>query len=90
MQIIMWLIFGGLVGWIASLIMGTDKEQGALANILVGIVGAFIGGMLARSFGGAGVTGFNLGSILVAVLGSVILIFLMRLIMGGRDHTVHQ
>ncbi|HTE22854.1 MAG TPA: GlsB/YeaQ/YmgE family stress response membrane protein [Candidatus Limnocylindria bacterium] len=87
MNILMWILFGALVGWIASLIMSTDEEQGALANIAVGIIGAFLGGVLARVFGGSGVTGFNLGSLLVAILGSVILLFFLRMI-NGRGHTV--
>jgi uncharacterized membrane protein YeaQ/YmgE (transglycosylase-associated protein family) len=67
--------------------MKTDEEQGALANIVVGIIGALLGGALARIFGGAGVTGFNLGSLLVAILGAVILLFFLRMI-SGRGHTI--
>lgn len=74
MSIIAWIIFGALAGWIASLIMNTDQEQGAVANILVGVVGAIVGGMIARAVGGSGVTGFNLGSLLVAILGAVVLL----------------
>lgn len=88
MNILMWILFGALVGWIASLIMKTDAEQGAVGNIIVGIIGAFLGGAVARIFGGAGVTGFNLGSLLVAILGSMILIFFLRMFSGGRDHTI--
>ncbi len=87
MNIILWVLFGALVGWIASLIMGTNSEQGPMANIIVGIVGAFIGGVLGRLLGGSGVSGFNLGSLLLAVLGSVILIFFIRLFNGGRGTT---
>lgn len=79
MGIIAWIIFGALAGWIGSLIMGTDEQQGAIANIVVGIVGALIGGFVARSFGGSGVTGFNLGSLLIAVLGSIILLGLYKM-----------
>jgi uncharacterized membrane protein YeaQ/YmgE (transglycosylase-associated protein family) len=78
MGIILWIIFGGLVGWIASLIMKTDAQQGALTNIIVGIVGALIGGFIMNFIGDSGVTGFNLYSFLVALLGSVILIALVR------------
>jgi uncharacterized membrane protein YeaQ/YmgE (transglycosylase-associated protein family) len=45
MGILFWIIFGGLVGWVASLVMGTDSQQGILLNIVVGIIGAFIGGV---------------------------------------------
>lgn len=80
MGIILWIIFGALVGWIASLIMKTDPEQGAVINIAVGIVGAVIGGWLMSSFGESGVTGFNFYSFLVALLGAVVLIFLVKIL----------
>ena len=51
MGIILWIIFGALVGWLASLVMGTDAKQGALGNILLGILGAFLGGLLMNMFG---------------------------------------
>jgi uncharacterized membrane protein YeaQ/YmgE (transglycosylase-associated protein family) len=89
MNIITWILFGALVGWIASLIMKTDAEQGAIANIVVGIIGAFLGGIVARMFGGGGVTGFNLGSLLVAILGAIILLFFLKLFTGrGHNTTV--
>ncbi len=59
--------------------MGTDAQQGALGNIIVGILGAFIGGLVMNSFGQPGVTGFNLGSTLVAVLGAVILLWVYKM-----------
>lgn len=79
MGILLWIIFGALVGWVASLIMRTDEEQGAIMNIVVGIVGAFIGGGLSTMLGGPEVTGFNLTSILVATLGAIILLFFVQL-----------
>ncbi len=79
MEILIWIVFGALVGWVASLIMGTDANQGALANIIVGIIGAIIGGFVARQFGGSGVTGFNMSSFLVALLGAVTLIGVLKL-----------
>lgn len=84
MNIILWVIFGAVAGWIASLIMRTDEAQGGLDNIIIGIIGAFIGGALARWLGGPGVTGFNFGSLVVAVIGAVLLVFLIRLFTGGR------
>ena len=78
MGILLWILFGALVGWVASLIMRTDAQQGTLANILVGIVGAVIGGWIMSMIGDTGVTGFNLYSFLVALLGSVILIGIVR------------
>ncbi|MEK7623642.1 MAG: GlsB/YeaQ/YmgE family stress response membrane protein [Patescibacteria group bacterium] len=78
MGIILWVIFGALVGWIASMIMQTDEEQGSLLNIVVGIVGALLGGWVMNVFGQAGVTGFNIYSLIVAIIGSVILLAIVR------------
>ena len=78
MSIITWIILGALAGWLASLIMKTNKEQGCLMDIVVGIVGAFIGGFVMSFFGGGGVSGFNIPSILVAVIGAVILLAIVR------------
>ena len=78
MDIVVWIIFGALVGWVASLIMKTDAQQGILLNIIVGIVGAVIGGWLMSVFGAGGVGGFNLYSFLVALLGACVLISIVR------------
>ncbi len=80
MDIIVWIIFGALVGWVASLIMKTDAQQGMLLNIIVGVVGAVIGGWLMGVFGESGVGGFNLYSFLVALLGACVLIAIVRAI----------
>lgn len=80
MSIIAFLVLGGIAGWIASLVMGTDASQGIVANVVVGVVGALIGGLLFNAFGSAGVTGLNLYSILVATLGAVISLWVMRLV----------
>ncbi len=79
MELIAFLVLGGIAGWIASLIMGTDASQGIFLNIVVGVVGAFIGGMLFNAFGSSGVSGFNIYSLVVAVLGAVVLLFIVRL-----------
>lgn len=84
MNILAWIIFGAIAGWIASLIMGTNDEQGGVGNIIVGIIGAFIGGALFHQFGSSGVTGFNLGSLVVAIIGAVILLFIVRLFSHRR------
>jgi uncharacterized membrane protein YeaQ/YmgE (transglycosylase-associated protein family) len=86
MGIIGWLIFGGLAGWIASKIMGTDAQQGILHNIIVGIVGAFLGGFLYSTLtGGPATFGlFNLGSWLTAIIGASLLLFLVGLFTGRR------
>ena len=81
MNFILWIIFGAIAGWIASIIMGRNAQMGALANIVVGIVGALIGGFLMSNvFGAPGVTGFNLMSLIVAILGAIILLFLVGLV----------
>lgn len=79
MGIIGWIILGGLAGWIASMIQKTDGQMGILANIVVGVVGAFIGGFVFSLFGGEGVTGFNIYSFLVALVGAVILLWLVKM-----------
>ena len=78
MTILAWVILGGIAGWISSLIMKTDASQGILANIIVGIVGAFIGGFLFNFFGVTGVTGFNLYSLTVAVIGAIVCLFIYK------------
>lgn len=81
MSIIAWIIFGGLAGWIASMITGDNPRQGVIGNILVGILGAILGGWLASYFG-SGISGFNVGSLLVAILGSVILLLMVKAFRG--------
>ncbi len=83
MGIILWIIFGALVGWIASLIMKTDSQQGTLLNIIIGIVGAIVGGWLMSFFGQSGVTGFNVYSFLVALFGAVVLITGVKFLRHG-------
>lgn len=89
MEIILWIIFGGVVGWVASMIMGTDRQQGALANIFVGIVGALIGGFIAQALVGQGVTGFNFLSFVIALAGAVLLIGIVRLFTGQNRNNQH-
>jgi uncharacterized membrane protein YeaQ/YmgE (transglycosylase-associated protein family) len=78
MGVLLWIIFGALVGWIASIIMKTDAEQGALLNIVVGIIGAVLGGWIMNFFGQSGTTGFNLYSFIVALLGAIVLIAIVK------------
>ena len=78
-NLIVWIVIGALAGWIASKIMKTDAQQGGLANVIVGVVGALIGGFVVRLFGGEGaITGINPMSFLIALLGSVILLFIIK------------
>lgn len=85
MGIIAWLVVGALAGWIASKIMGRDAQMGAVANIIVGIIGAFIGGWVTNLLGiSTGVDGINISSILIAILGAVILLFIVGLVQKRR------
>jgi uncharacterized membrane protein YeaQ/YmgE (transglycosylase-associated protein family) len=83
--IIMWVIVGALAGWIGSKVMGTDSQQGGLANVIIGVIGAVIGGFVTRAFFGDSPSnnGF-IASLLVAVLGAVILIGLYKALTGRR------
>jgi uncharacterized membrane protein YeaQ/YmgE (transglycosylase-associated protein family) len=78
-NIVLWIVFGALAGWLASIVMKTDASMGAGANIVVGIVGALIGGFIMNALGGQGVTGFNIYSLLVAIGGAIVLLFLVRM-----------
>lgn len=85
MDIIVWIIVGALAGWIASMIMKTDASMGALANIIVGIIGAFIGGWVVSLFGyPVNGVGLNIPSVLTAILGAVILLAIIKAVRGTR------
>ena len=81
MNIIVWLVIGGLIGWVASMVMGTDGRQGIILNVVVGVVGAALGGWL---FGGAFATStinqgnLSLSSVMVSLVGAIILIAVMN------------
>ena len=78
MNILAWIILGGLAGWIGSIIVKTNASQGIFLNIIVGVIGAFLGGFIFSLFGGAGITGFNFYSLFAVVLGSVVLLALVK------------
>lgn len=82
MGILLWILFGAFVGWVGSLIMGTDGQQGIILNIVVGIVGAIAGGYIMNFFGESGVTGFNLYSFMVSLIGAVALLAVVKLVRG--------
>jgi uncharacterized membrane protein YeaQ/YmgE (transglycosylase-associated protein family) len=84
MGLVSWIILGGLAGWIASMIMKRNESMGIFANIFVGIIGAFIGGLVMNLIGGQGITGFNIGSFLIALVGSVILLAIVNLVKRGK------
>ena len=79
---IVWLILGGVIGWLASLVMKTDAQQGIILNVVVGIVGAFLGGLLISPLLGRGDINdgdFSIGGLLVSFLGAVILLAIVNL-----------
>jgi len=82
MNLVIWLLVGALVGWLASIVMRTDGEQGALLNIVVGVVGALVGGFL---FGGPTIndSALNLTAIVISFVGAVILLALVNLVRRG-------
>lgn len=80
MGILLWIIFGALAGWIASIIMKTDHGQGTVSDIIMGIIGAIVGGFIMNQLGQSGVNGFNLYSLAVAVIGAIVVIYIGRMI----------
>ena len=80
MGIIGWIVIGALAGWIASTFTGNNERMGAGANILVGIIGGFLGGLVMNLIGGVGITGFNIWSLFVSIIGAIILLLIINLI----------
>ncbi len=85
-NILIWIIIGGLAGWLASVLI-RGSGMGILMDVVVGIVGAFIGGLVIELVGGTGFTGFNLWSFIVAFIGAVILLLIVRLVTGRRSRS---
>ena len=86
MNLIIWLIIGGVVGWLASLIMRTDGQQGIVLNVVVGVVGAFLAGWFISPMVGVGTinqNNFSLASILVSLVGAVLLLAIVNLVRRG-------
>ena len=86
MGILIWLIVGGLVGWLASIIMRTDAQQGVLLNVIVGIVGALLAGFIISPLVGVGTIneGISVATFLVSLVGAVILLAIVNLFRRGR------
>jgi uncharacterized membrane protein YeaQ/YmgE (transglycosylase-associated protein family) len=86
MNFIIWLVVGGLIGWVASMIMKTDAQQGIFLNVVVGIVGAMLGGWLISPLLGAGTVNqadFSLGGLIVSLIGAIILLAVVNLFRRG-------
>ncbi|HZE91953.1 MAG TPA: GlsB/YeaQ/YmgE family stress response membrane protein [Rhizobacter sp.] len=86
MNLIIWLVIGGLIGWVASMIMRTDAQQGVLLNVVVGIVGAMLGGWLLAPMFGAGTINqndFSAGGLALSLLGAIILLAIVNLFRRG-------
>lgn len=87
MNFIAWIVIGGLLGWIASKMMNTDAQQGIILNVVVGIVGAFLGGWLISPLVGLPTinqNAFSLGAMAVSLVGAVILLAIVNLVSRGR------
>lgn len=80
MGLLSWIILGGLAGWVASIVAGTNARMGVLANVGVGIAGAVVGGMIFNAFGGVGISGFSLHSFGVAFIGAVVILAVARIV----------
>ncbi len=80
MGILVWIVFGAIAGWIGSIIMNTDGQQGIILNIVVGIAGAVLGGYIFSFFGEGGISGFNIYSFMVAIVGAVVLLSIVKLV----------
>ena len=80
MGVILWIIFGALAGWVASIIMKTNSGQGTISDIIMGIIGAVVGGFIMNLLGLSGVNGFNLYSFAVAVIGAIVVIYIGRMV----------
>lgn len=86
MNFIIWIVVGGILGWLASMVMKTDAQQGMILNVVVGIVGALLGGWLLAPLFGTGTINqndFSIGSLLVSFLGAVVLLAVVNLLRRG-------
>jgi uncharacterized membrane protein YeaQ/YmgE (transglycosylase-associated protein family) len=87
MGFLTWIILGAIAGALAKLIMPGDDPGGIIVTILLGIAGALVGGFIASALGFGAVGGLSIGSIIIAILGAVLLLFIYRLVMGKRART---
>ena len=82
-MLLVWIVVGAIGGWLASLVMGTNRSQSLLEDIIIGIVGGVLGGFVLNALGvGGAVTGFNVASVVVAFIGAVLLLLILRAVRG--------
>src|SRR5262245_29136572 len=87
MNFILWIVIGGIIGWVASMIMGTNDSQGKVLNVIVGVIGAALGGLLLAPLLGTGTINqgdFSVGSLVTSLLGAVILLAIVGFFRKGR------
>ncbi|MCL4397527.1 GlsB/YeaQ/YmgE family stress response membrane protein [Patescibacteria group bacterium] len=80
LNLLLWIVFGAVVGLIATSVMGTNRKGSLITDVIVGILGALVGGLIASIFGVSGVTGFNIYSLVIAIIGAIILIWGERML----------
>ena len=85
MSILGWILVGLIAGWLAKMVVPGREPGGFFATMAIGIVGAILGGWIWNAFGAAGATGFNIGSIFVAFIGSVVLLMVYHAFTGNRS-----
>lgn len=91
MNFVIWIVVGGILGWVASRLMGTDGQQGTLLNIVVGIAGAFLAGLVISPLLGVGTINegnFSIGSLVVSLLGAVVLLAIVNMFRRGTARRV--
>jgi uncharacterized membrane protein YeaQ/YmgE (transglycosylase-associated protein family) len=84
MSLLSWIIVGIVAGWLAKMVIPGEGPRGVLGDLVIGVVGAIAGGWIFNYFGHPGATGVNIGSIVVAFIGAVVVLWLMRQIVGTR------
>lgn len=84
MGLLSWIVVGAIAGWLASIVMGTNSQQGCLMDIVVGVVGALVGGFVLSLLGTGSVSGFNIATIITATIGAIIVLFIWKRV-GARS-----
>jgi uncharacterized membrane protein YeaQ/YmgE (transglycosylase-associated protein family) len=82
MSLLGWIVLGGLAGWLASMML--EEKRGCVVNIVVGVIGGVLGGFFFSLIGGSGITGFNIWSLVVAVVGSLVFLAIVRKVRGDK------